>query len=167
MENIKKALLILAIAIVFFAFILYAKESFYPTPRYDDFCDIDTRPVPVNYSDKEECEDIGGKWQDFGRNDEGWCNIDYYCSQEYQEAREKNQRNSFIIFLSIALITIIVSLLYIKTGTVAIGFLSGGILLLIYSIMSYWQEFPDIIRTILLGVALVILVFIAYKKFNK
>lgn len=166
MENIKKTLLIIAIAIVFFAFVLYAKESFYPSPKYDDFCEFDRKPAPINYSDKEECELIEGKWEDFGRN-EGWCNIDFYCSQEYNEARQENQKYSFILFLIIAIITIVVSLVYIKTGTVAIGFLGGGMLLLIYSIMSYWQNFPDIIRTILLGVALVILVFIAYKRFSK
>ena len=167
MENIKKALLIIAIAIVFFAFILYAKETIYSSPRYDDFCEFNRIPAQINYSDKDECEAAGGRFEEHGRISEGWCNLDYYCSQEYNKARETDQKYSFFIFLSIAIITIVVSLIYIKTGTIAVGFLSGGLLLLLYSIMSYWQNFPDIIRTVLLGIALVILVYVAYKKFNK
>jgi hypothetical protein len=164
MENIKKIFLIFAIAIIFFAFILYAKESIYPTPKYDNFCEA--RPVKplINYSNMTECLEAGGEWVN------SYCDLSQFnneCYEEYENAREKNDQYSFVIFFIVAIITIIVSLLFIKIGSVASGFLGGGILLLIYSLIRFWENFPDIVRTLILGIALIILVYIAYKKFNK
>jgi len=97
-----------------------------------------------------------GKWM---------CNLNYYCQQEYDNARDADSISFFVVFLSISIVTIIVSILFIK-NMVSAGFLGGGVLLLFYSVMSYWNNFSDISRTLLIGVALVLLVILGYKKFK-
>ncbi len=153
MDKTKRVLLTIAIAIVFFAFVLYAKQSVYPTPEWEDYCDEfrakavrEVPEVPFIVNNSEDCISEGGKWED------GWCNLNYYCEQEYDEARDVDSRYSFIVLLIISIVTIIVSILFIK-NMVSGGFLGGGILLLLFFFISYLDIFPDILRTVLLGIA--------------
>jgi hypothetical protein len=42
--------------------------------------------------------------------------------------------------------------------------MGGAVLLIIYGTIRYWGSLSDVWRTIMLGLALVILVWIGYKK---
>jgi len=170
MDKTKRVLLTIAIAIVFFAFVFFAKQSIYPAPEWEDYCDEfrakslrEVPAVPTVVENSEDCINEGGKWESGG--EDGWCNTNYYCSQDYDEARDIDSKYSFIVFLIISIVTIIISILFIK-NMVSGGFLGGGVLLLLYSVMSYWENFSDVLRTVLLGVALVVLVILGYRKFK-
>ena len=44
------------------------------------------------------------------------------------------------------------------------GFMGGGVLLVVYGTLRYWGALSDVWRTIMLGVSLAVLVWVAYKK---
>ena len=172
MVKIRRAILSVAIAIIFVMFVAYAIQSFYPSPKYNDFCSEDLRFKA--YNTEKECVAIGGRWTEYDSeiqvakpiNDEkinGWCETDYECREEYDSARDFYNRNVFFIATFIGLVTIILSLVFVVEA-VSAGFMGGGVLLVIYGTIRYWGEMSDIYRTIMLAVALAVLIWIGYKK---
>lgn len=96
--------------------------------------------------------------------EEGWCNPNYECEEEYRAAREPHNRISFIILLIIGIIVIVIATMVLKENAVSYGVLGGGILTIIYGTMRFWGAISDIWRFIILGVALAVLITVAWKK---
>lgn len=168
----KKIILSVAIAIIFVMFVGFAIESFYSSPKYDDFCDeIKTAEFIDN---TERCEEVGGKWVNYdderpvpvkidGEIVTGYCDRDFECREDYETSREVYNRNVFFVSLIIGIITIIIAVL-LSLESVSAGFMAGGVLLIIYGTIRYWGALSDVLRTLMLGLALVVLVWIGYKK---
>lgn len=95
----------------------------------------------------------------------GQCNINYYCQQEFQKENENYNQIIFIVSLIIGTL-IIGGGIILQSPTVASGLMGGGALILIVGIMRYWQYSTDILRFIILGIALAILIWLGYKKLN-
>tara|TARA_Y100000310_G_scaffold119843_1_gene118571 strand:- start:190 stop:723 length:534 start_codon:yes stop_codon:yes gene_type:complete len=165
----RKTVLSIGITIIFVMFIAYALETIYPSPDYEDFCDEDNLIKNINSSEK--CEEIGGKWIDNlndqryypGENLKSWCDQTFTCRETYEESTEEYNRNVFFISLILGILTFIVSVSFL-VESVSTGFMGGGVLLIIYGTMRYWGSLSDIWRTIMLGFALGVLVWIGYKK---
>ena len=73
---------------------------------------------------------------------------------------------SFIIFSIIGAIAIILGL-YFFLDPVSHGFLLGGILIIVQATIRSFSDFGKLTRVIVLGIELIILIWISYKKFNK
>jgi hypothetical protein len=97
----------------------------------------------------------------------GWCDPEYKCRKDYEKVLEPHNRNSFIILAIIGLIIIGVSTIKIKENVIGYGLLAGGILTLLYGTIRFWGAIPDYGRLTILGVVLVTLVIIAWKKLVK
>lgn len=97
----------------------------------------------------------------------GWCDPDYLCRTSWEKAIEPHNRVSFIILAVIGVIIIAVSTIIIKDNVIGYGTLAGGILTVLYGTMRYWGSIPDIARFSILGVVLVVLIVIAWKKLIK
>lgn len=163
MTKAKNIILAIGIAILFVMFVAYAIESFYPSPSYDDFCG-EFR----SYDNPRDCEESGGRWNENGvkpveGNVTGFCEVDFYCRQDYGDAEEIYSRDVFFISIVVGLIVIVVSVL-LKKENVSSGFMAGGFLLVIYGTIRYWGSLSDVWRTLMLGFALAVLVWIGYKK---
>jgi len=52
-------------------------------------------------------------------------------------------------------------------ASVSSGLMGGGILAIIYGTMRYWSDLPDFGRFIILGITLIILIWLGYKKIAK
>lgn len=199
MAKIKIVILGISIAVVLAFLIGFGIETFYKSPKYEDFCG--DRDEPFFYDTKDECEANGGRWNDQeikkpvpldtnqylctkgaeqpdGRfyfncetresleRDEGFCQLNYYCSEEFDEARKPYNRNVFIITVILGIISILTGT-YLKLTSVSAGIMGGGILTIIYGSIRYWRDMNDYLRFIILVIAFGVLVWLGYKKFKK
>ncbi|MGM5482545.1 MAG: hypothetical protein ACQESF_03720, partial [Nanobdellota archaeon] len=189
-SKVKLVLLSVAIAIIFVLFVGYGISTFYKIPKYDDFCESQNKVI----ESKETCEEMGGKWtpsttkprvqdnnlqcqkiSEEGDNltltcnsleakDSGWCDSDFKCRKEYNEAKNAYNKNVFLLAALIGLIGLVIGGIFLKVETVGIGIMGGSILTIIYGVIRYWGEAPDILRFSILGVVLASLIWIGYKK---
>jgi len=97
---------------------------------------------------------------------QGYCDLYYYCSQEFNKVNEKYNRNVFIIATGIGIIALIVGIA-LNLVSVSAGLMGGGILAIIYGTVRYWSDLPDYGRFIILGITLAILIWLGYKRINK
>ncbi len=170
MLQTKEKLLAFTISIVLVFFFIYGTNIFYSSPKRTTFCKESLyENIPVT---KTSCEAIGGKWNVFGKekaiidiNKTGWCNPTYTCDKKYTLARNKYFRTLFIIMITLGAISIIIGAL-MRTESVGAGFMGGGVLSISYGFIKYWGFLCDVVRFILLGIILVALIWIGYKKLN-
>lgn len=97
---------------------------------------------------------------------QGYCDWDFYCREEFEEEEEKYNRIVFIVATIIGLIALI-SGIALKVPSVSSGLMGGGILTILYGTMRYWFGLPDFARFMLLGITLGILIWVGYKKLKK
>ena len=96
----------------------------------------------------------------------GYCDRDFYCRGEFDDVREIYNRNVFIVATGIGIITLIVGFA-LGMASVSSGLMGGGILAIIYGTIRYWSDLPDYGRFIILGITLVILIWLGYKRIRK
>jgi len=181
-SSILKWGLILGIVIVTNLFFAYAIQVFYPNPEYKDFCeDKQVRIIPET---KESCLDAGGQWTDdkyiqkgvprpgevfvpvIETQREGYCDPDYTCRQEYNVAKDLYERNVFIILVILGAILIIGSFFVAMYEAVSLGLSLAGVLSLVIGTIRYWSAMDDYLRVIILGIALIALIYTGVKKFK-
>jgi len=164
----KKIILSIAIAILFVLFVAYAIETIYPSPRYERYCPMIEKQI-LNQSD---CEIYNGTWNIYPNyvpdktapvGVQGYCDPYIKCQKPFESASEIYNRNLFIVSLILGLIVIVVSFIFV-VESVSSGLMAGGVILIIYGTIRYWGALSDILRTVMLGAALGILIWIGYKK---
>jgi uncharacterized membrane protein len=158
--KIKPILFGIVIAIVLSSFVLYAIETAYPSPEYKDYCEERMRiatPEKTENMTQEICEQEGGAWNN------NYC--DYYteCQEEYDQSSDNYKRTIFFITLGIGLIFVIAGV-FVSALNLSLGALLSGIFLTFYSVVISWTNLSNVIRTITLGIVLVILIWVGYKK---
>ena len=163
-----KWILVAGIAIVLNLFLAFAIKVAYDEPKYDDYCSIG--PVAVVPETKDECVASGGRWTEerFPRNPSvpakaertGYCDPDYTCREEFQDARALYERNVFVA-LTVAGVALIIGSVFLSgLSALSLGLSSGGVLSLIIGTMRYWSDMDDILRLIVLGIALAALIWV-------
>lgn len=170
--NIKNIVIGIAIMILTLFVVMYGINMFYSQPEYEDFCD--TERVYNIMNNETACLDAGGKWTDYQeiqKNPEditrtGYCNEDYYCREEYQEASERYYKNIFLITLPLGIIIILLGMFMFGLEAVGSGLMAGGVLSIIYGVGGYWRYSEDVLKFTLSLIGLIIVIFAAY-KFNK
>ena len=196
MAKIKLVILGIGITIVLAFFFGYGIDTFYKSPKYEDFCG--ERGEFKNYNTQAECEANNGKWNPYDKPvpiredeflcmkgtenedgsfnlicdtkdtvvDRGFCDVDYYCREEFDDVREPYNRNVFVMCVVLGLIAIVLGT-YLKLTSVSAGIMGGGVLTIIYGSIRYWADMNEYFRFIILAIALAILIWIGYKKFKK
>lgn len=96
----------------------------------------------------------------------GYCDRDFYCRGEFDDVREIYNRNVFIVATGIGIIILIVGFA-LKMASVSSGLMGGGILAIIYGTIRYWSDLPDFGRFIILGITLIILIWLGYRRIVK
>ena len=182
--SVIKWALIAGIIIVLNLFFAFAIKTVYQEPKYDQFCKEEQ--VKVIPNTKNECIAGGGRWTDSKQgikgaprvavsgiesdasniNNVGYCDTDYTCRNEYQDSRDLYGRNIFVALMVIGVLLIIGSLFIKGIETLSLGLSMGGVLSLIIGSIRYWSAMDDYIRVVVLGIALVALIWITIKKFR-
>lgn len=166
--------LIVGIAIVINLFLTYLVRVLYHEPEYTDFCP--ERQVQEAIETREECLGLGGQWdenlatkpmipEDIPRP-VGYCNVDFTCSQQFDDTMKMYNRNVFIVFVAAGILLLAASVFLTGAEAISLGFSFGGVLALIIGSIRYWSGMNDILRVVILGVALVGLLWVAWKKFR-
>ncbi len=171
----KQVILAAAIVVVLVAFVLYGISVVYEGPKYEQYCN-DTMFSERAYTDKASCESVGGRWQaNVGPKPicavgqvcpEGYCDATYTCRSEFDKVRIAYERNVFFIGSIIGLI-VLISGFVLRLASVSAGISIGGVVIMLISIVRYWNELNKYVRLVLLGVMLAILIWIGYKKLKK
>lgn len=161
-RKVKTVILSIVIAIVLAGFVIYLVESIYPSPDYNDFCGEVKVPrvipdVRNGSIGQVECEEEGGKWIN------GYCDYYYKCNEDYEQARDKHRLVMFVVGAIVGLIAISVGIV-LALPSVSSGLMLGGSFLIFFGTAQYWSELNNWIRTLILGVVLVILIWLGYKK---
>lgn len=176
----------IAIVVVLNLFFNYAIHLAYPAPQWDKFCPI--KQVNIMPETKEACLAEGGSWTENNGEiitpeseefDPGatrgrvaprkvsYCNVNFTCDQEFSSYQATYNRNVFLILVAAGIVSLLVGLLATLTAPVSLGLTLGGVLSLIIGSIRYWSGMQDYLRVILLGVALVVLIWLGIKKFRE
>jgi len=174
--NIIKWALIVGIAVVVNLFLFYLVDAIYNKPLYTDFCP--ERQVNRAIESEEACLEIGGQWNEnmdakVSRISEqgmpvpaSYCNTDYTCNKQYKDVLKVYNRNVFVIFVIAGILLLITSVYLGGSEAVSLGLAFGGVIALIIGSARYWSDMNDILRVVVLGVALVALIYVAWQKFQ-
>ncbi|MCK4918388.1 MAG: hypothetical protein KAS02_01220 [Candidatus Pacebacteria bacterium] len=186
-KKILKWPLIIGIVIVLNLFFLYAVKVAYPEPRYNNYCE--DKPVVKQINNQEECLIEGGQWVEqpqyevrmigvsdplvedelpaTSQRESGYCNQQFTCHEEFNTAREDYERNVFIALIIFGVISVIIGFMTLAKEVVSIALSLSGILSFIIASLRYWQYASDWLHLAILGLALVVLIYLAIKKFTE
>lgn len=181
--KIKSIAIGVIIAIIFVMFCAYGTKLVYEEPKYEDYCKFDFGKEPIKIpglnsscnDNSPALEDLRTKcYQDNGvpinSYDEKGCVKEIscdYCNKEFNAVEEKYSRNLFLISLIFGVIVIILSAFLIDVGSVSGGLMFGSLMFIIYGTGRYWMYMNRWLQFIILGVALIILIFVGYKVAKK
>lgn len=179
MENtVTKWSVILGIVIVLNLFFNYTLSLVYDRPLYEAYCpQTQVVTVPDN---QDECVVQGGQWTQyqnkFGTGQapmpvgelvrEGYCDLQYTCRQEFENANDTYERNVFVVLVALGTLAVLVGNLFKGNAVISNGLSLAGVFSFIIASMRYWSSADNLIRVIILAIALGILFWIAMKKFN-
>lgn len=179
-SKIKQTLLAISIAVVLAFFLGYAVDYFYNGPERDDFCkgiDLEIKvdhcnnsgiPKPFTKDNSYFCNCRDSDPQD--KDSEKVCyaeNPEYRrCWEQYDKLRDDYERNTFVILVILGMAAMFVGGVLMHLESVSSGIMAGGVLTLIYSVLRYWSRSPEFLKLVILGSALVTLIWIGYKKLN-
>ncbi|MFA5020000.1 MAG: hypothetical protein WC533_02785 [Candidatus Pacearchaeota archaeon] len=168
--DIKNILIGIAVIILASFVSIYGIKTFYgDKPIYEDYCNMGiSYTYPINTS--EQCTASGGKWSPSMYYEKpvpensatGWCDLTYYCNQEFTEAQTQYSKSLFIITVPIGIILIAIGAFLFSIEAIGAGIMGGGIVTLIYGAGSYWPNANNMFRFIISLVGLIVLIFIGY-----
>ena len=167
--DIKNLIISIAVLVLTLSVSIFGIKLFYSSPEYNQFCGEFRAMEFVNTSEK--CEDLEGKWIDnFGPKTEnlkfqGYCDLNYYCGQEYERATESYSRNVFLIAIPVGIALIFLGLVIFGLESVGAGLMAGGVGTIIYGVGGYWRFTGDSFKFIISLIGLIAVILIAY-KFN-
>ncbi len=178
-----KWILVVGIMVVTNLFLNYALDAFYPAPKDEDFCP--NPQVREAVLTQEACVAKGGQWSEgqypkeiIYRNAvettpisaveiKGYCNERFTCQKNFDEAQKIYNRNVFIVLVVAGTALLIGGMFASTIEAVALSFSFAGVLSLIIGTMRYWVSMDERLRVVVLGIALVALVWIGIKKFRE
>jgi hypothetical protein len=168
-----------AIIIVLNLFFNYAISLIYKAPTFEGFCP--NTITSVTYTDQTMCTKAGGQWNQTTEpiatpnpnmtnpvKVSGYCNATYTCSQNFDTAQNVYNRNVFIALVILGILSLVLGAYLMHfSSAVALGFSFGGVLALIIGAIRYWSNMQDVLRVVVLAVALAALVWVGIKKIKE
>lgn len=154
-------------------FFVYGTKLVYDEPNYDDYCN-QSYYYPEKFSANctmslELQKEVNNCYNQRGipiyEYDENGCEKSLtcdFCSRDYDEANKNYSKNLFLISLIIGIMVISISVIFIKVSAVSGGLMLGSLFYIIYGTARYWEFMEDILRFVILGMALFILIWLAY-----
>lgn len=167
--------LVLGIIIVLNLFFNYALSLVYERPVSEAFCpETQVVTIPDN---QNECVTAGGQWTNNAYYErsvpvpttvepKGYCDLQYTCRQGYQTATDTYDRNVFVILVALGALAVLAGSLFKGNEVISSGLALAGVLSFIIASMRYWSAAGNLVRVLILAIALGVLFWIAYKKFN-
>lgn len=96
-----------------------------------------------------------------------WCDVTFTCQKQFNDAQKMYNRNVFIALVILGAVSLVVSFFIVNITAVSLGLSLGGVLSLIVGSMRYWDDMEDYLRVIVLGFALIALIWLGVKKIQE
>jgi len=166
--NVKNFILGIAIIILTTFVVVYGFQAIYPSPQYEDFCN---HSGTIQATTESVCDSMNGQWTNFTAQPTdpktnvtltGYCDLNYYCNQNFNSANEKYSLNRFLISIPLALIIMALGAFLFNLDAVGAGLMGGGVATLIFGISAYWGYANNWFRFLVSLFALVLLIVLAY-----
>ena len=169
--SLKNIIIGIAIIILTISVAVTGINIFLDKPEYKDFCSEFKTAEIIN--DQTRCEEIGGQWTDYSSREllreapggellKGFCDRDFTCRQDFEDAREKYAKTIFIVAIPLGIIILAFGAFFFSLEAVGAGLMGGGIGTILYGVGEYWRFAGDILRFLLSLVGLVALIALAY-----
>src|SRR3990170_2343030 len=110
-------ILALGVVIVLNLFFHFAVRLVYEPVRWEDFCA--RRQVTIQPPTAAECLAVGGAWTDNPRPvkimpeapmESGWCDPNFTCQKEFDQASQVYNRNVFVALVILGLAVLVMGL---------------------------------------------------------
>ena len=178
-SKVLKWSLIIGIVIVINLFFNYSLSLVYKNPKFETFCP--TEQVNKAVLNQNDCVSQGGQWNENNPNlgyptpvaqvkgetvPTGYCNLQFTCQNNYDAAQRVYDRNVFITLVILGAICVAIGSFFSGNAVVSVALSLAGVLSFIIASMRYWSSADDLIKVIILAIALGILVSVAVKKFK-
>ena len=173
MNNQSKVLrwsLIIGIVIVLNLFFNYTLSLLYKEPSFEAFCPNTAQIVEANT--KDSCIAKGGQWNENNAytpqkmESNGFCDLQFTCRQDFNNAQKGYDRNVFITLVILGVLSVLMGN-FLK-GNILLGqaLSLGGVFSFIIASMRYWTSADNLVKVVILAIALILLVWLAMKKFR-
>jgi len=172
--SLKNAVIGIAIIILTISVVIYGVHTFYKSPSYEDYCgEYRTQQVIEN---EQQCSDVGGQWtaQEIkcitAPCPQGFCDRDYTCRQNYEDANQAYSKTVFLIALPVGIAIIALGALAFGLEAVGAGLMGGGVGVILWGVMSFWQFADEWLKFMMSLVGLIVLIWLAYffnQRFEK
>ncbi len=175
-KHLLKWALVLGIVIVLNLFFHFSTKLVYDEPKYDDFCQ--SKQINIQPEGEDACVKAGGAWnanpnekavlvKDMSRLlSSGYCDVNFTCQKKFEEARDLYNRNIFLVLIGLGLLSLVAGILLASNEAVSLGLSYGGIVSFVVGTIRYWSAMDDYLRVIILGITLLVLFVLSYKKFK-
>lgn len=179
-SKVLKWSLIIGIVIVLNLFFNYALSLAYKQPVYDAFCPNVSSVVTIPDNEKN-CVDTGGQWTNNNNiyfekpmpigitqpaQPKGYCDQQFTCRNTFEAVQKVYDRNVFITLVILGAICVAIGNFFIGNILISIALSLAGVLSFIIASVRYWTSADDLIKVIILAIALLILIWVAIKKFK-
>src|SRR3989344_8349853 len=172
-SKVLKWSLIIGIVIVLNLFFNYALSLAYKHPNYEAFCP-NTSQIVENINTRNACVEAGGQWNEnmyapapVGKDAPvGYCDRDFNCRNDYEAAQKVYDRNVFVTLVLLGALCVVAGNFLKGNMLIGIALSLAGVLSFIIASMRYWSSADDLIKVVILALALAILIWVAYKKFK-
>ena len=176
-SKVLKWALIIGIVIVLNLFFNYALSLIYKAPDYSIYF---KQPQVVDaINTKEDCLKIGGQWNENSRDIygqpiligktpaiKGFCDPNFTKQQDFENAQKVYDRNVFITLVLLGAICVALGSFLKGNLLISTALSLAGVLSFIIASMRYWGSADNLVKVIILAIALGILVWVAMKKFK-
>lgn len=183
MKNFKELLtlipFVLGIAILANILVYQSMQIIYPQVVYENFCHLnktDQIKLPAledstnTYTEAQiksyanSCVEAGGKYEPVGITGEiGYCDQDYQCREDFDEANADRSLIMLIVLIGIGTGLLILSRIA-TVKAVELGLSYGGVFMLVGSLGYLFNVGSQLAQLIGIAAALLALVYFAHKK---
>ncbi|MDE2399729.1 MAG: hypothetical protein KGL67_01820 [Patescibacteria group bacterium] len=176
-SKVLKWSLIIGIVIVINLFFNYSLSLVYKHPVYENFCPNTAQTIET-INTREQCIQIGGQWNgnvyavpapvpvEKIAQPQGYCDQQFTCRNTFEASQKVYDRNVFITLVLLGAICVAVGTFLGVNMLISIALSIAGVLSFVIASMRYWSSADDLIKVVILGIALAILVWVAMKKFK-
>lgn len=164
--------LIVGIVIVLNMFFNYAISLAYPEPQYPQ--QTEPQVIGTLYT-RDSCIAAGGQWTESQATVApadpqgklgGYCDPYYGKRIAYEQAHAAYQRTVFIILAVLGIVCLIAGTV-LAHAVIGTALAWGGVLSLLIASMRYWSAADNLVKVLILALALGILIWVALKRFGK
>ena len=161
-KNLLKWAVSIALVIVINLFFHYVIELVYPEPKFESFCPVTTEIYTTN--NQFTPQEITKAVKD-GQS-LGWCDANFTCNNNYQSAHSIYNRNAFVVLVILSIVVLGLGV-FLPIEVLSLGFSWAGVVSLIVATFKYWSDANNIMRVIILIIAIAMLIWLAVKKLRE